>query len=541
VEAALDSPLLNDNNIEGARYILLNITSGNTEVTMDEMGEITDYIQDKAGQTAEVIMGVGNDETLGDKIGVTLIATGFKSKQQISSENIKQPEKIVYDLNAPAPDYDNANRTSNKTKPNEPSIRTVEETLPVTSVHNFNRIKDDSNKHENNFSFQAIEKIILPKAKEIVESPFDNKEDFLKNITQPVTEEVSFKTDAQLEDVAIAPMVNEIAAELPESKVEEMIIEPVAIVEEVKAEVVNITPIETPVTVIETPVAALPKDEVVVVAETPVAIAEETPLIIAEVKVEEVAVNLVEEVIAPVMIVEIATPVVAIEEVTPVAEIIPVAVIEETPVAVAEVAIVNKVAEVVNEVIAEILPAPVAETIVEIKNEVVETKQEEIIAKGEELQTDAPIVFEFTDIQQPINSSSMLNETAEEQEEIVEEIKAAIEPEIKIVEKTPEPVMQVKSDEALPITSQPAVTENDIFKRTRERLEKLKQLSYRMSSPNTIADLEKEPAYKRRNVQLNDVKPSSAEGDISRVSLGTDENNKPTLNQNNTFLHDRVD
>lgn len=96
VELALDSPLLNDNNIEGARYILLNITSGNEEITMDEMAEITDYVQNQAGQTAEVIMGVGTDESLGEQISVTIIATGFKTKEQIKSE--KPVQRIVHKL-----------------------------------------------------------------------------------------------------------------------------------------------------------------------------------------------------------------------------------------------------------------------------------------------------------------------------------------------------------------------------------------------------------------------------------------------------------
>lgn len=96
-ELALDSPLLNDNHIEGARYILLNITSGNSEVTMDEVGEINDFIQAQAGQTAEIILGIGNDPSLGDKVGVTIIATGFKTSQQMVSE-LRVPEKIVYKL-----------------------------------------------------------------------------------------------------------------------------------------------------------------------------------------------------------------------------------------------------------------------------------------------------------------------------------------------------------------------------------------------------------------------------------------------------------
>jgi cell division protein FtsZ len=96
VESAMDSPLLNDNNIEGARYILLNITSGSEEVTMDEMGEITDYIQQQAGQSAEVIMGVGTDSKLEKNICVTIIATGFKTKNKIEAE--KPVEKKVYKL-----------------------------------------------------------------------------------------------------------------------------------------------------------------------------------------------------------------------------------------------------------------------------------------------------------------------------------------------------------------------------------------------------------------------------------------------------------
>lgn len=76
---ALESPLLNDNDIEGAQYILLNITYGSNEVMMDEISDITDYIQHAAGSTADVIWGHGLDETLEEKLSVTIIATGFKS------------------------------------------------------------------------------------------------------------------------------------------------------------------------------------------------------------------------------------------------------------------------------------------------------------------------------------------------------------------------------------------------------------------------------------------------------------------------------
>ena len=79
VESALSSPLLNDNNIEGATYVLLNITYGSKIVLMDEISDITDYIQEEAGSTADVIWGHGHDENLGEKLCVTIIATGFKT------------------------------------------------------------------------------------------------------------------------------------------------------------------------------------------------------------------------------------------------------------------------------------------------------------------------------------------------------------------------------------------------------------------------------------------------------------------------------
>ncbi len=80
VLTALESPLLNDNDITGANFILLNITYGNEEVLMDEISEITDYIQEQAGMGAEVIWGYGQDLTLGDDVCVTVIATGFQAK-----------------------------------------------------------------------------------------------------------------------------------------------------------------------------------------------------------------------------------------------------------------------------------------------------------------------------------------------------------------------------------------------------------------------------------------------------------------------------
>ena len=95
--AALDSPLLNDNKITGAKNVLLLIVSGTNEITIDEIGEINDHIQTEAGFNANIIMGVGEDEALGDSIAVTIIATGFNVEQQNEIVNT-EPKKIIHAL-----------------------------------------------------------------------------------------------------------------------------------------------------------------------------------------------------------------------------------------------------------------------------------------------------------------------------------------------------------------------------------------------------------------------------------------------------------
>ena len=98
VEEALNSPLLNNNDIRGAQNILLNITSGGEEVTMDEIGQITDYIQTKAGHDADLIWGNGVDNNLGEDISVTVIATGFSVSSIPEMMAAKQSEKTYHTL-----------------------------------------------------------------------------------------------------------------------------------------------------------------------------------------------------------------------------------------------------------------------------------------------------------------------------------------------------------------------------------------------------------------------------------------------------------
>ncbi len=97
ISKALDSPLLNDNKIRGAKNVLLLIVSGSDEITIDEIGEINDYIQDEAGNSANIIMGVGEEESLEGSISITVIATGFNVEQQNEIVNTES-KKIIHTL-----------------------------------------------------------------------------------------------------------------------------------------------------------------------------------------------------------------------------------------------------------------------------------------------------------------------------------------------------------------------------------------------------------------------------------------------------------
>ena len=116
ISKALDSPLLNDNKITGAKNVLLLIVSGAQEITIDEIGEINDHIQNEAGHGANIIMGVGEDDNLEESISVTIIATGFDVEQQNEISNT-ETKKVIHALE----DDQNMEQDLNK-KEKEPAI-----------------------------------------------------------------------------------------------------------------------------------------------------------------------------------------------------------------------------------------------------------------------------------------------------------------------------------------------------------------------------------------------------------------------------------
>ena len=140
---ALDSPLLNDNKIDGSKNVLLLIISGSEEITIDEIGEINEYVQKETGNSANIIMGVGEDQELGNNISVTVIATGFAEDQQNNLVN-SETKKVIYTL-----DEDQA--VEKKLIEEDEIINNEEETTSYTSKDNFskdNQIKIDNQINE---------------------------------------------------------------------------------------------------------------------------------------------------------------------------------------------------------------------------------------------------------------------------------------------------------------------------------------------------------------------------------------------------------
>jgi cell division protein FtsZ len=140
IQDAINSPLLNDNDISGAKWILININSaeGDTEFTMDEVDTIQNYLLSQAGEHTNVIMGLGYDNSLGDKIGITLIATGFENSASVGNPAEKQEqqkeEKIMLTLSGNEPKQQPAPPRAPAADPMAPQIVEVAEASSLMNV-----------------------------------------------------------------------------------------------------------------------------------------------------------------------------------------------------------------------------------------------------------------------------------------------------------------------------------------------------------------------------------------------------------------------
>jgi cell division protein FtsZ len=442
VEMALNSPLLNDNNITGARYVLLNIISGENEITMDELGEITDYIQEAAGQTAEIIKGYGVDASLGDNVNVTIIATGFNQNNPVAYEYSKKqaPEKVVLNLDE---------------KKSEPVAEVVKEEVKAETVN-------------------PLEPFLVSKQPEPVAE--------VKAVVEPV--------------------------------------------------ITNTNPLEPfLVTKTEEPVAEV-KVEGAPVAEIVVPVAEET-------------ISQVEETVQEEIIAEVSEVVAQEEIISPVAEV---TLAEE---------IVAQISEIETAPVAEVVE-PVANTNVEF--EITNLSDSEMTVSNEEVVSENLVekwinVAEMDSVSEPVAEiasepvaevkSEPVAETvsepvAEIKSEPVAELKSYSEP---FLIKKEEPVAEVKSPAAEKQSEEELakkIQTEELQKKAQERIMKLKELSLKLKTPQGLNEMEHEPAYKRRNIALENV-PHSSESQVSRYTLSENEDKKVEIKPNNSFLHDNVD
>jgi len=184
IRKALDSPLLNDNKITGAKNVLLLIVSGTQEITIDEIGEISDHIQNEAGHGADIIMGVGDDSELEESISVTIIATGFNMEQQDEISNT-ETKKVIHSL------VDTTSSSDKDPVIIEPVIemdkKTVRHTLDIEEIEDV--------------TFERKENTIIKE--EIEEDKLIPTSEFIKNINV-VYEEVNTKVED--DDFIIKPV-----------------------------------------------------------------------------------------------------------------------------------------------------------------------------------------------------------------------------------------------------------------------------------------------------------------------------------------------
>ncbi len=307
IEEALNSPLLNDNDIKGAKWILLNINSaeGDFECSMDELEEINNILRSRTGEHSDVIMGMGYDQSLGEKLGITLIATGFEHKDPFKKEEPKKAEapveeKIVMTL------VTEAVETKVEAVSPTPVAETVNEEPLIEEVNDNHFVLDQTIEEPVHFSFE-------------IESPatIDNIE-----TTLPVNEiETDLFIDEEAAELAVlsieAEAMNEVHDLMPTMQIEEEVIVS-EVASELTAEVFVSMPEETEVFELDMkPLASIDYSTEFILSKPTNIYATEEETSVMEVETPEVE----EEVIFEEELVEEETATEIVFEATPVQEV----------------------------------------------------------------------------------------------------------------------------------------------------------------------------------------------------------------------------
>jgi len=520
IEEALNSPLLNDNDIRGAKWILLNINSaeGDYECSMDELETINNYLRERTGENSDVIMGMGYDATLGQKLGITLIATGFEHKDPFQKQTPKKAEapveeKIVMTLVS----EETANETNNlMTAPTEAVAETPTEE-PKT---------EEPTIADGNFTLgeeivEAVEEVAEMMEVEEVMSIHEVDEISEKEYEAEIDAQISIAANEVMEEMVSQPIVFEINDVYEGEDLEE----DEEVVNEVEEEVI---------------VASFQEEDL------------EEEIVLNEIEEEQVEEQVEEEVIVS-------------ELVTPMAEtnhLVNHFILTKPT---------NIYAEHTEEEpsIEEMEEIPVVEEMEEMEEfdemeeeEMVELEEMEEMVMQDDLAVTMQEIVEEEIIQEDLVEEELVEEELVEEEIVEEEIvevaeitmQAAPVQEPVVYESSfrmeEEPTMQLVMREESSFNANqnnakrhpssldmPMDDAEEQRRKVAERIQKLRNLSFNINSasdPNNEFDAV--PAYVRRNLDLFGNTMASVENYYSKYTVEKDENNQTQISTINTFL-----
>ena len=471
INKALDSPLLNDNKIAGAKNVLLLIVSGTEEITIDEIGEISDHIQAEAGHGANIIMGVGDDETLDGSVSITVIATGFDAEQQNEITNT-ETKKIIHTLG------DEAKAQLDLT----PNVTATQVVLPPQTKRDVatSEVSQEPIIVHTLFEEEPQEPEVFQQvAPQTQQEPFEGyiaTTDLIKNIDVE-SNLVDIHFLAEFEQLVINEIsVNNFEVIQPE------IVSPKAVEETQPTEV---TALE------QAPVAEFEINDIEedVIPEKETA---QEPMLMFDMPLhdspheQDTVVHSLEE---PVIVQEI----------------------EETALEI--------------ELQPEVVAANVEDIEVTDHLEVVPVSE---VSKG-------GVVTRYSLDDYTAKEEELTGATAAQAPQVTEVL---VEEELVFETKIVEPAPQEKELENAPLDPMNTPISKLLIEGAEERKRKFKDFNYKFrNNASKVDDFEKQPAYKRAGIELDDV---SSEVHLSRTSV-SDDDDEIELRSNNSFLHDNVD
>ena len=527
IEEALNSPLLNDNDIRGAKWILLNINSaeGDYECSMDELETINNFLRERTGENSDVIMGMGYDSTLGQKLGITLIATGFEHKDPFQKQTPKKAEapveeKIVMTLVSEEANNDTSNLM---TAPTEAVAETPTEEPKIEEP-----TIGDSYFTLGEEAVEAIEEVatIVEEEVEEIMSMHEVDEISEKEYEAEIDAQISIAANEVMEEMVSQPIVFEINDVYEGEDLEEEAVLVNAVEEEVVVASFQEEDLEEEIDLIAEEQV---EDEIeeVIVNELATPVAETNHLvnhfiltkptnIYAEHTEEEPSIEEMEEM--PVIeemeeFEEMEEEMVEMEEME---EMVMQDDLAVTMQEIAEEEIVEE--ELVEEVVEEEL---VEETILEqVIPEMIEEEKAE-----EELVEVAEVSMQAAPVQEPVVYESSFRMEEEPTMQLVMRDESSFNSNQNTTKRHPSS-LDMPMDDA-----------EEQRRKVAERIQKLRNLSFNINSasdPNNEFDAV--PAYVRRNLDLFGNTMASVENYYSKYTVEKDEHNQTQISTINTFL-----